>query len=58
MFSSKKKKCLLCEKKVDKYSTIRYKYADGIDEAYLCQPCTQELEDQQVDEESDNEFSI
>lgn len=56
---SKKKKCLVCEKKTDKYSTVRYKHADGIDEVYLCQTCTKEIEDNKVnDEESDNGFTF
>lgn len=53
------KVCLLCEAPAGKNpAEVRYKYRDGEGVAYLCKECSDDMNQDTIDKEHKDEFSV
>jgi|TARA_B110000211_G_C14057751_1_gene544145 hypothetical protein len=53
------KMCLVCDEPAGKSpSEIRYKYKDGEATAYLCKICGDDIENDDLDKETDDDLAI
>jgi hypothetical protein len=51
--------CLVCNKKIGKdYSEVRYKYQGGTGTAYVCKICSEEMDQSNIDKETEDGFSV
>lgn len=49
---NKKEKCLICEKPVgDNAAIVEYSYADGIGKAFICETCSNEMNETRLEDE-------
>jgi type II restriction/modification system DNA methylase subunit YeeA len=59
LIKSEKRKCLVCEKKVDKnFAEVQYTYQGGVGTAFLCSKCGDEMDNNRLEQERNDDLAV